>query len=136
MYQIVFLCSTYSFIIVLGFFLFFILLLLLIRLYMFFFLIIRQPPRFTRTYTLFPYTTLFRSHLNDDVEFEIQPVEIGLSLFLILDIELRQPFFETGNRISAKLPFLSFPIAGKAGEDGFALGRHNGATLRHNQRVG
>src|SRR3546814_3626499 len=27
------------------------------------FLIIRQPPRSTRTYTLFPYTTLFRSPL-------------------------------------------------------------------------
>src|SRR3546814_4466426 len=27
----------------------------------FFFLIIRRPPRFTRTDTLFPYTTLFRS---------------------------------------------------------------------------
>src|SRR3546814_16519637 len=27
-----------------------------------FFLIIRRPPRSTRTYTLFPYTTLFRSH--------------------------------------------------------------------------
>src|SRR3546814_8885459 len=28
---------------------------------MFFFLMIRLPPRSTRTYTLFPYTTLFRS---------------------------------------------------------------------------
>src|SRR3546814_15280945 len=28
----------------------------------FFFLIIRRPPRSTRTYTLFPYTTLFRSN--------------------------------------------------------------------------
>src|SRR3546814_18665384 len=28
----------------------------------FFFLIIRRPPRSTRTDTLFPYTTLFRSH--------------------------------------------------------------------------
>src|SRR6059058_3897 len=27
-----------------------------------FFLMIRRPPRFTRRYTLFPYTTLFRSH--------------------------------------------------------------------------
>src|SRR3546814_17630706 len=26
---------------------------------------IRLPPRSTRTYTLFPYTTLFRSHLQD-----------------------------------------------------------------------
>src|SRR3546814_13696069 len=29
--------------------------------YIFFFLMIRQPPRSTRTDTLFPYTTLFRS---------------------------------------------------------------------------
>src|SRR3546814_16502203 len=29
--------------------------------YCFFFLRIRRPPRSTRTYTLFPYTTLFRS---------------------------------------------------------------------------
>src|SRR3546814_17298330 len=28
----------------------------------FFFLILRLPPRSTRTYTLFPYTTLVRSH--------------------------------------------------------------------------
>src|SRR3546814_15130312 len=59
-----------------------------------------------------------KAHLNDDVEFEIQPVEIGLSLFLILDIELRQPFFETGNRISAKLPFLPFPIDRKSVVEG------------------
>src|SRR3546814_17736916 len=35
----------------------------------FFFLMIRRPPRSTRTYTLFPYTTLFRSdvdHKSDD----------------------------------------------------------------------
>src|SRR3546814_4822524 len=29
---------------------------------MFFFLMTRRPPRSTRTYTLFPYTTLFRSY--------------------------------------------------------------------------
>src|SRR3546814_14562631 len=29
---------------------------------MFVFLMIRRPPRSTRTYTLFPYTTLFRSY--------------------------------------------------------------------------
>src|SRR3546814_5297288 len=32
----------------------------------FFFLMIRRPPRSTRTDTLFPYTTLFRSHHNID----------------------------------------------------------------------
>src|SRR3546814_11212033 len=31
--------------------------------FVFFFLMIRRPPRSTRTDTLFPYTTLFRSHL-------------------------------------------------------------------------
>src|SRR3546814_13773923 len=31
--------------------------------YYFFFLMIRRPPRSTRTDTLFPYTTLFRSRL-------------------------------------------------------------------------
>src|SRR3546814_2940761 len=32
---------------------------------MFCFLMIRRPPRSTRTDTLFPYTTLFRSYLHD-----------------------------------------------------------------------
>src|SRR3546814_17078851 len=32
-----------------------------LRFFFFFFLIIRRPPRSTRTDTLFPYTTLFRS---------------------------------------------------------------------------
>src|SRR3546814_11161151 len=31
--------------------------------HLFFFLMIRPPPRSTRTYTLFPYTTLFRSSI-------------------------------------------------------------------------
>src|SRR3546814_11094332 len=38
--------------------------------YMFFFLMLRRPPRSTRTDTLFPYTTLFRSVVlphHDDV---------------------------------------------------------------------
>src|SRR3546814_13807883 len=43
---------------------------MLIRIYdlfdVFFFLMIRRPPRSTRTDTLFPYTTLFRSLLDGD----------------------------------------------------------------------
>src|SRR3546814_13527704 len=35
---------------------------LLLFIVFFFFLMIRRPPRSTRTDTLFPYTTLFRSH--------------------------------------------------------------------------
>src|SRR3546814_8058605 len=34
---------------------------LCVLVFMLFFLMIRRPPRATRTYTLFPYTTLFRS---------------------------------------------------------------------------
>src|SRR3546814_15241532 len=36
--------------------------------YVFFFLMIRRPPRSTRTDTLFPYTTLFRSQRLDAFE--------------------------------------------------------------------
>src|SRR3546814_9760529 len=43
------------------------------RLIWFFFLIIRRPPRSTRTYTLFPYTTLFRS-----VYWRADPDDIGV----------------------------------------------------------
>src|SRR3546814_19176097 len=43
------------------FVLWFSLLLVFFRLCVFFFLMIRRPPRSTRTDTLFPYTTLFRS---------------------------------------------------------------------------
>src|SRR6059058_2810588 len=40
----------------------------------FFFLMIRRPPRSTRRYTLFPYTTLFRSFLDEigDMPFDLQ----------------------------------------------------------------
>src|SRR3546814_20364465 len=41
---------------------------------------IRRPPRSTRTDTLFPYTTLFRSGLDspeDGVDLRIQPLRLG-----------------------------------------------------------
>src|SRR3546814_14357965 len=41
---------------------------------LFFFLMIRRPPRSTRTDTLFPYTTLFRSILHKPVAFIILPI--------------------------------------------------------------
>src|SRR3546814_12806170 len=39
-----------------------------VRFFFFFFLMIRRPPRSTRTDTLFPYTTLFRSYRPGDTE--------------------------------------------------------------------
>src|SRR3546814_17552677 len=46
----------------------------------FFFLMIRRPPRSTRTDTLFPYTTLFRSHvvpLRVEIEAERMAAALG-----------------------------------------------------------
>src|SRR3546814_15432833 len=42
-----------------------------------FFLMIRRPPRSTRTYTLFPYTTLFLSHAFIMIFFFVMPSMIG-----------------------------------------------------------
>src|SRR3546814_20619750 len=39
---------------------------------------IRRPPRSTRTDTLFPYTTLFRSSYGDDLRVERAPVVAGV----------------------------------------------------------
>src|SRR3546814_3770708 len=47
------------------------------------FLMIRRPPRSTRTNTLFPYTTLFRSYLQDRAELDKRKVvgfNVGTSL--------------------------------------------------------
>src|SRR3546814_14585482 len=43
-------------------------------LFLLFFLMIRRPPRSTRTDTLFPYTTLFRSHVTYRKEADLRPV--------------------------------------------------------------
>src|SRR3546814_12146227 len=46
----------------------------------FFFLMIRRPPRSTRTDTLFPYTTLFRSDLQLDAGLAPDVVQEGLAV--------------------------------------------------------
>src|SRR3546814_1009015 len=47
---------------------------------LFFFLMIRRPPRSTRTDTLFPYTTLFRSA---SIAFFVRAVFLLLTRFLV-----------------------------------------------------
>src|SRR3546814_15908248 len=54
-------------------------------LFVFFFLMIRRPPRSTRTDTLFPYTTLFRSD-----EFAIGAHQRGPGIQRLADILARQ----------------------------------------------
>src|SRR3546814_15257500 len=44
---------------------------------MFFFLMIRRPPRSTRTDTLFPYTTLFRSVAEEKYALEAKGIPAG-----------------------------------------------------------
>src|SRR3546814_7989806 len=46
----------------------------------FFFLMIRRPPRSTRTDTLFPYTTLFRSQQDEDDAGQQQDEGVGRAL--------------------------------------------------------
>src|SRR3546814_16344505 len=60
----------------------------------FFFLMIRRPPRSTRTDTLFPYTTLFRS----------EPVDPHLAERGLLGIEMLRPH---GKRAAGDEAFLS-----------------------------
>src|SRR3546814_16950325 len=43
---------------------------------------IRRPPRSTRTATLFPYTTLFRSDLGEEAPFEVTVGGPGDQLFV------------------------------------------------------
>src|SRR3546814_4622256 len=52
----------------------------LLRYTLFFFLMIRRPPRSTRTDTLFPYTTLFRSRAHPDLPIasHLPPNKLGL----------------------------------------------------------
>src|SRR3546814_20359778 len=52
-----------------------------------FFLMIRRPPRSTRTDTLLPYTTLFRSSLPETVEPELGPIATGLGEIFMYTVE-------------------------------------------------
>src|SRR3546814_9440217 len=70
---------------------------------MFFFLMIRRPPRSTRTDTLFPYTTLFRSLGNEGSGGALDGVAAGLAAPLaarevVLELVLRQALGRGGER--------------------------------------
>src|SRR3546814_8127351 len=75
---------------------------------MFFFLMIRRPPRSTRTDTLFPYTTLFRSD-NDLINVRVTPfyttkdrlgVTIGIDYSHVLNNKMLFRFGNVGTRRS------------------------------------
>src|SRR3546814_11834314 len=86
----------------------------------YFFLMIRRPPRSTRTDTLFPYTTLFRSHAVEEPQ-AVGHVRAGLAEEQALreigaagefDLALLPLFRVAAQRIEA------FPIFGSGAEQG------------------
>src|SRR3546814_18380205 len=85
------------------------------------FLMIRRPPRSTRTDTLFPYTTLFRSHKKPGTTDLTQKVWAKGQIFINDDInpnfylECMRPDTERAN---GKI-FLVYPTMGRPWNDGF-----------------
>src|SRR3546814_12620491 len=72
----------------------------------FFFLMIRRPPRSTRTDTLFPYTTLFRS-----------------ARIIVLVVRCDQPFGEAVKPGGIEPERLDLMISGKGGDSRRRCGR-------------
>src|SRR3546814_13140148 len=71
-----------------------------------FFLMIRRPPRSTRTDTLFPYTTLFRSRKTIPVTFTARRVTgAGVEAEDILrNLRVEGPLFLQNNRLFSARP--------------------------------
>src|SRR3546814_12202624 len=55
---------------------------------------IRRPPRSTRTDTLFPYTTLFRSDADGQAEQLCTDIEIAARSQSVIDMEAHAPIFQ------------------------------------------
>src|SRR3546814_15789493 len=73
---------------------------MLLSIYVFFFLMIRRPPRTTRTDTLFPDTTLFRS--KDDIRIKMC-IKVNADDFITIHHELGHNYYQ---RAYNKQPFL------------------------------
>src|SRR3546814_10083530 len=63
--------------------------------FVFFFLMIRRPPRSTRTDTLFPYTTLFRSYLLHGASFGQKMIHKGIG-----DLQYTPPYWKFSRRLT------------------------------------
>src|SRR3546814_11911166 len=70
--------------------------------YFFFFLMIRRPPRSTRTDTLFPYTTLFRSCFTDSADLRSDG-------WRIIRLETDEPNLRRASRSAKILPHKYLP---------------------------
>src|SRR3546814_13025586 len=118
-------------------------------LYSFFFLIIRRPPRSTRTDTLFPYTTLFRSITERHAAGKALAIKLlaARDLYLRLDrqrVDDADPdaVKATGGRISLAVELAARLEHGHddfqrrlAGEFGVRVDRHTAAVVDDGQPV-
>src|SRR3546814_4801870 len=75
---------------------------------------IRRPPRSTRTDTLFPYTTLFRSPMST-----VNPVRLNHAVLFVADLKRAETFYTgvIGFEVAAREPranaaFLRLPRSG------------------------
>src|SRR3546814_2430174 len=85
-----------------------------------FFLMIRRPPRSTRTDTLFPYTTRFRSHL---------PSRLGR-----LEAIVVQPLPRSGNRLETESTYIELHAEGPPDFAVFPPGQQNLPALSESGR--
>src|SRR3546814_20440980 len=94
---------------------------------------IRRPPRSTRTDTLFPYTTLFRS-LSDALFFWQQDLKQPLSAFSaqLASVTFQKDLGTTADKV-ARIASLANVIATMLGDDATASSR--AATLCKNDLV-
>src|SRR3546814_10162658 len=88
--------------------------------FLFFFLIIRRPPRSTRTDTLFPYTTLFRSKLKLKTVHRVAAQELHFDLALagLLNVEIikGEGFARLPILADDKAQIVCLPVAGRDDE--------------------
>src|SRR3546814_9507167 len=95
---------------------------------MFFFVMQRRPPRSTRTDTLFPYTTLFRSDLFHDGRITDNSLSERLQKAYTYAYELVQLAEEKG--IDVREPF-----AGRTSEDGVIRSEEHTSELQSLMRI-
>src|SRR3546814_3255442 len=81
---------------------------------------IRRPPRSTRTDTLVPYTSLFRSEAADMGGRAVHPLVALLPLLVVglgnLALTMLIPRLAAGEEVSMSLPGLTDPVAAKVAQ--------------------
>src|SRR3546814_13894066 len=87
-----------------------------------FFLMLRPPPRSTRTYTLFPYTTLFRSAVEFHCVSSICPATFCGRSVILSSGKSRLPLLEKGRHALLDV------FAGKAEVESFGYRRDRKST--------